>query len=115
MQFMILIYGNEKNEMKMSPQEQEAVMDAYMKYTRDMQEAGVMKHGEALQLSMTAKTVRKVDGRKATVEGAAAKNREALGGYYMVERKNMAEAVKWASRCPAVDGGSVEVRPVMVF
>lgn len=115
MQFMILIYSNEKNEMKMTPKEQEAIMGAYMKYTKDMQDAGVMRHGEALQPSMTAKTVRKIDGRKETVDGAAVKNRETLGGYYMVECKNMAEAVKWAGRCPAVDGGSVEVRPVMVF
>lgn len=115
MQFMILIYTNEKDEMKMSPRDQEAIMGAYMKYTKDMQDAGVMKHGEALQPSMTAKTVRKVDGRKTTVAGGAVKNRETLGGYYMIECKNMAEAVKWAGRCPAANNGSVEVRPVMVF
>ena len=115
MQFMILIYSNEKNEMKMTPKEQEAIMSAYMKYTKDMQDAGVMRHGEALQPSMTAKTVRKIDGRKETVDGAAVKNRETLGGYYMVECKNMAEAVKGAGRGPAGAGGSVEVGPVLVF
>ena len=64
---------------------------------------------------MSAKTVRKVDGKKTATEGAAVKNRETLGDYYMIDCKNMTEAVKWAGRCPAVDGGSVEVRPVMVF
>lgn len=115
MQFMILIYTNEKNEMKMTPKEQEAIMGAYMKYTQDMADAGVMKHGEALQPSMTAKTVRTVDGKKQTVAGGAVKNKETLGGYYMIDVKNMAEAVKWAGQCPAAKNGSVEVRPVMVF
>ena len=115
MQFMILIYTNEKNEMKMTPKDQEAMMGAYMKYTKDMADAGVMKHGEALQPSMTAKTVRSIDGKKQTLAGGAVKNKETLGGYYMIDVKNMAEAVKWAGRCPAAKNGSVEVRPVMVF
>lgn len=115
MQFMILIYGNEKNEMKATPKEQEAIMGAYMKYTKDMQDAGVMKHGEALQPSMTAKTVRRVDGKMQKLAGSAVKNRETLGGYYMVDCKNMSEALKWAAKCPSAAHGSIEVRPVMTF
>ncbi len=115
MQFMILIYSNEKNEMKMTPKEQEAIMGAYMAYTKDMRDAGVMKHGEALQPSMTAKTVTRRSGKTEKTSGPAVRNRETLGGYYMIDCRNMAEALKWAAKCPAAAYGSVEVRPVMVF
>ena len=115
MQYMLLIYTNEKLDAKATEAEQEKIIHAYMKFTEDAKTAGVLRAGDALQPTTTATTVRVRDGKTLTTDGPFAETKEQLGGYYILDVKNLDEALSWAAKIPSVNGGSVEVRPVMVF
>ncbi len=113
MRYMLLIYGNEQAFSTMTPKDMEANMKEWFAYTQDMKKAGVHLAGDPLQPTRTATTVRSKDGKPLTVDGPFAETKEQLAGYYMLEVPNLDEALRWATRCPAVKGGSVEVRPIM--
>lgn len=119
MQYMFLIYGDEKagaEQMeKASEEERAAYMGAWFAYDEELKKAGVFKGGEALQPTPTGKTVRLGGDGPITTDGPFAETKEQLGGYYVVECENLDEALKWASKCPGVKEGCVEVRPVMTF
>ena len=90
-------------------------MGRWFSYTQDLQDAGVMRAGEALQGADTATTVRVRDGQRLTSDGPFAETKEVLGGYYVIDVPDLDAALAWAERIPSVGYGSVEVRPVMVF
>ena len=113
MQYLILIYSDEKAEASATKDEIEAWMGEYWAYTEAMDKAGVRKGGEALQPTATATTVRLRDSKKVTTHGPFAETKEQLGGYYLIECPNLDEAIEWAARCPGARVGSIEVRPVM--
>ena len=117
MQYMILIYGDEKNfaQMASSAEAQKQMYAAFTKYTKDMRDAGIMRAGSELKPTSTATTVRVKNGKTVTTDGPFAETKEQLGGYYIIDVPNLDEAVKWAARCPAAQGGSIEVRPVGVM
>ena len=77
-----------------------------------MRAAGVLHGGAELKPTTTATTVRVTNGKTVTTDGPFAETKEQLGGYYSIDVPNLDEAVKWAARCPAAQGGSIEVRPV---
>ena len=116
MQYMILIYGDEKNfaQMANNPAAQKAMYEAFGKYGGDMRAAGVLRGGAELKPTSTATTVRVKNGKTVTTDGPFAETKEQLGGFYTIDVANLDEAVKWAARCPAAQGGSIEVRPVGV-
>ena len=116
MQYMILIYGDEKNfaQMASNPAAQKAMYEAFGKYGGDMRAAGVLRGGGELKPTSTATTVRVKNGKTVTTDGPFAETKEQLGGFYTIDVPNLDEAVKWAARCPAAQGGSIEVRPVGV-
>ena len=115
MQYLLLIYGNEKSQADMPAEARQAMMGEWFKYTNDMKDAGVYVGGNALQPVATATSVRLRDGKRVTTDGPFAETKEQLGGYYLVEAKNLDEALDWAEKCPGSRGGTLEVRPVMVF
>ena len=115
MRYLLLIYDDEKAFAMKSQEELGAVMGAYQKYTDDMKESGNWLSGEALQPTMTATTVRVQNGKTLTTDGPFAETKEQLGGFYMVDAKDLDEAIEWAAKIPAADGGSIEVRPVLEF
>ena len=115
MQYLILIYSDEKAEASATKEELDAWMGEYWAYTDAMQKAGAYKGGEALQPTATATTVRVRDGKKATTHGPFAETKEQLGGFYLVDCSNLDEAIEWAAKCPGARVGSIEVRPVMDF
>jgi hypothetical protein len=115
MQYIILIYGDEKAFAGMSEAEMNASYAAYMQYSKDLAVAGVLKGGASLQPIATATTVRVRGGKTATTDGPFAETKEQLGGYYVIEAPNLTEAIKWAAKCPAVSHGSVEVRPLGII
>jgi hypothetical protein len=84
----------------------------YMDFTKGIIQAGQFKAGDRLKSTSTASTVRVRNGRVATTDGPFAETREQLGGYYLVEAKNLDEAIAIAARIPGAKYGSVEVRPV---
>lgn len=112
MQYMLLIYNNEAAWETLSPQEGEKIHGAYMEYTRQMAQAGVLRSGEALKPVSTATTVRVRSGKVTTVDGPFAETKEQLAGYYVIDVPSLDEATKWASKCPSAPVGSIEVRPV---
>lgn len=95
--------------------EQNQVMSAYMAYTEEMQKAGKYKGGEALQPEVTGKRVRVRNGKREVIDGPFAETKEVLGGFYLVDAKDEAEAVEWAAKCPGAQYGTIEVRPVIAF
>lgn len=115
MQYLILIYSDEKADANATKEEMDAWMGEYWAYTDAMQKAGAYKGGEALQPTATATTVRVKDGKKVTTHGPFAETKEQLGGYYLIDCKNLDEAIDWAARCPGARVGSIEVRPIMDF
>jgi hypothetical protein len=117
MKYMMLIYSNEKAWQNMTEADQGAVFGEYMAYTEEMKRTGKWIAGEALQPTSTATTVRTQNGRPIHIDGPFAETKEQLGGFYMLECKDLDEALAWAARAPeTVRGlGSTEVRPLMVF
>jgi hypothetical protein len=115
MQYLLLIYTDERKDAAMSEAEQGEVFGAYGRVTEDMKNAGVYKGGDALQPTTTATTVRVRDGETLTTDGPFAETTEQLGGYYLLECEDLDQALQWAAKIPASSHGSVEVRPVMVL
>lgn len=115
MQYMLLIYDDEKVWNSMSEQERGTIYGDYMKFTKEIRESGHFVAGDALQPTATATTVRVKGGKSLTTDGPFAETREQLGGYYVIEAKDLDEAVSVAARIPSARFGSIEVRPVMIY
>jgi hypothetical protein len=115
MQYLLLIYQNEA-EMKRPPADTPDQMNQeYVEFTQSIVKSGNMRAGDALQPTSTATTVRVRDGKTLRTDGPFAETKEQLGGYYLIEAKDLDEAIKIAARVPSAKVGSVEVRPVRVF
>jgi hypothetical protein len=114
MQYLLLLYGTE-SPTPPTPEEIGEEINAYNAYTDDMRSSGAYVGGEALHPVNTATTVRVQNGKTVTTDGPFAETKEQLGGYYVVEAKNLDEAIAWAAKCPAANNGSVEVRPIIDF
>ncbi len=110
MQYMLLIYHNEKN--RMSPSEESAMLQDYMSFTQDIVKAGKFKAGDRLEPTANATTVQVRNGKTITTDGPFAETKEQLGGYYLVEAKDLDEALSIAAKIPGARHGSIEVRPV---
>ena len=111
MQYMILIYDDEKVWADMPKEQSDRLFGAYMAYSEEMSKAGVMRAGDALKPIATATTVRVRDGKTLTTDGPFAETKEQLGGYYLIDVPNLDDALAWAARCPGAGHGTVEVRP----
>ena len=115
MQYMLLIYGNEAAMKNATPADRDAMFGAYREYTQRLIKNGNMKAGDALQPTATATTVRVREGKTLTTDGPFAETREQLGGYYLVEAKDLDAALAIAARIPGARVGSIEVRPIWVY
>jgi hypothetical protein len=114
MQFLLMFYGDESAWAKMPPEQQQQSFAAFMQYNKDLAMSGKLKSAAQLMPTQAAKTVRVRNGKAITTDGPFAETREQIGGYYLLEVANEAEALAWAAKCPAAFGGSLEVRPVML-
>jgi hypothetical protein len=115
MQYILLIYENEAARKNATPASQDAMMKEYGEFTAGIVKSGNMRAGDALQPSSTATTVRVREGKILKTDGPYAETKEQLGGYYLVEAKDLDEAIAIAARIPAARVGSIEVRPVVVL
>jgi hypothetical protein len=113
MQYLLLIYGNEAATKNATQADRDLMFRAYGEFTQRIIKSGNMKAGDALQPTATATTVRVRDGKTLTTDGPFAETKEQLGGYYLVEAKDLDEATKLAAGIPGAQHGSIEVRPVM--
>lgn len=115
MQYLLLIYQNEAEVEKMGEAQWKQVHADYTAYTQAIVQSGNLKAGDALQRSSTATTVRVRNGKTLTTDGPFAETREQLAGYYLVEAKDLDNAVALAERIPSAKWGSIEVRPIRKF
>jgi hypothetical protein len=115
MQYMLLIYDNEAEMLANRTGSGEVMMKEYRDFTDSIVKSGNMKAGDALQPSSTATCVRIRNGKTLTTDGPFAETKEQLGGYYLIEAKDLDEATKIAARVPSAKSGTIEVRPVRVF
>jgi hypothetical protein len=113
MEYLLMIYDEEKMWTKMSDSERGKLMADYGTFTKDIVASGHFKGGNPLQPTASATTVRVRDGKSVLTHGPFAETREQLGGYYLIEAKDLDEATAIAGRIPSARFGSIEVRPVM--
>ena len=112
MEYMILIYGDERSWGSLDEAKLKAMYAEYGTYTQELMKAGVMRGGSELKPVATATTVRVRGGKVLSTDGPFAETKEQLGGYYLIDVANLDDAVKWAGKCPGAKTGSVEVRPL---
>jgi hypothetical protein len=112
MQYLLLIYDNEGAAAARAKEYWEKTNVEYREFTQGIIQAGQFKAADRLQPTSTATTVRVRGGKTVTTDGPFAETREQLGGYYMVEAKNLDEAIAIAARIPTAREGCVEVRPI---
>lgn len=115
MRYLCLIYDDEQTMNAMPRAEADAFMGEYFAFTRNVQQSGHYVAGEALQPVSTATTLRHRNGALSTTDGPFAETKEQLGGFYLIEARDLNEALQIAGRIPSVRTGSVEVRPVVDF
>lgn len=112
MKYMLMAYVQEDGWPKMSKAEQEQGLAAYKAFTDAMTKAGVLTGSNRLQPTSAATTVRASNGKTQVLDGPYVDSKEQLGGYFLIEVPDLDAAISWASRCPAIHHGVVEVRPV---
>jgi hypothetical protein len=112
MEYMLLIYVNEAEGKRRSDAEQGQMHRDYMAFTQDLDRSGKNKGGNALQQTASASTVRVRNDKIMITDGPFAETKEQLGGYYLVEAKDLDEAISIAARIPGARHGSIEVRHV---
>jgi len=115
--YAALIYGTQSDAT--SPEEWGKIMDEYNHFGEVADAAGVVAGGEALQETKTATTVHVTGGAKGgdvvLTDGPFAETKEVLGGFYLLDCKDLDEAIEWAQQIPGAWHGRVEVRPCIDF
>ena len=115
MKYALTIYGDEAQRENATPEQMQEVSQAYGAVTQEMQGKGVLVAGEGLYPTPTATTLRVREGDRQVTDGPFAETKEQLGGFYVLDVKDLDEAIEWAAKIPGAQLGSVEIRPVMVF
>lgn len=111
MQFLALIYAGEDQD----DVDVETLIGQYREFTEQVEKAGVLLGGEALEPVSTATSVRVRNAKVEITDGPFAETKEQLGGYYLLECKDLDEALEWAAKIPSARYGTIEVRPLMIF
>jgi len=112
MRYALLICTEDKRQAEMSEDEAGAQMAGYMAWGEEMGARGVLQGGERLRPTASATTVRVRDGEVLTSDGPFAETKEQLAGFYLVDCKDLDEAIDVASKIPGATHGSIEVRPI---
>lgn len=115
MQYILLIYENEAEKNALSEEESKRIFGEYVAFTGAIKQSGHLRAGEPLEPSSTATTVRVQGGKTLRSDGPFAETREQLGGFYIIEAKDLDEAVALAARLPAARTWAVEVRPILMM
>jgi hypothetical protein len=114
MRYLLLIYTTESS----GPPDAAAAAaesQAYNAFTEDIKARGIFEAGEALHPTSSATTVQVRDGETVATDGPFAETKEALGGFYLVDARDLDEAIELAARIPAARHGSIEVRPIWEY
>jgi hypothetical protein len=118
MRYMMLVYTQEAEMEKASPEELAKVFAGHVAVQQETQRRGIFRAADPLKYTSTATTVRLKDGRTLVTDGPFAETKEQLAGYYILDCADLDEAVEWAAKIPTGCGGAtgcVEVRPIHEF
>jgi hypothetical protein len=113
--YVLTLWGDEGVWESWSPEQLQQEMGRWDEYDREASAAGVLLGGEGLEPSTTAKTVRVRGGERVVSDGPFAETKEQLGGFYLLDCKNLDQAIEWAAKVPVQDDEPVEIRPVMDY
>ena len=115
MRYMLLIYTNENKFEQLSPEAQQRIMEGHWAVMDETSRRGIYRGAEPLHPTSTATTVRVQNGRVLTTDGPFAETKEQLAGYYILDCKDLDEAIAWAAKIPTCCGGGegcIEIRPL---
>jgi hypothetical protein len=115
MKYMLVIVGDESRFADMTEDDVRAQMERWSVYSQELVKAGAFVSGEGLQSSSTATTLRVQDGERLLTDGPFAETKEQLGGFYVIECRDLDEAIDWAAKLPSAEGGITEIRPVLDY
>jgi hypothetical protein len=110
--YLCMIFSDESMWAKMSSEDAGKMMTGYVEYTKSIRASGHHAGGARLEPTHTATTVRVRNGKTQTTDGPYAETKEQLGGYYVVEARDLNEAISVAARIPGAMYGAIEVRPI---
>jgi hypothetical protein len=112
-QYLLLIYENEKSFQNLPAGQLDSMMGDYQSLIEDIAKKGHYKGGHQLQPTQSATTVRVRGGKRTTTDGPFAETREQLGGYFLVDAPDLDAAIGIAERIPGAATGSIEIRPIV--
>jgi hypothetical protein len=110
--YLLLIYSDEKAMAATPEPEMQKMLSAYNAYTADIKQSGKHLAAQRLRPTASATSVRIRNGEKLITDGPFAETKEQLGGFYMIDAKDLDEALEWAARIPGARVGTIEVRPI---
>jgi hypothetical protein len=113
MRYMLLIHHDEKAWSNLSETEQQRLLVEYVQFTQQIRSSGLYLSAARLHPTSAATSVRLRNGKLVVTDGPFAETREQLGGYFLIEAKDLDEAIRIAARIPTARHGTIEVRPVM--
>ena len=113
MKYLCLIYADESQWVKLSKDEADRMSAEYSAFTEGIRRSGHYLGGDPLEPTHAATTVRVRNGKPSTTDGPFAETKEQLGGYYLIEARDLNDAIQVAARIPGARAGSIEVRPIM--
>ena len=112
MKYLCLIYSDETMWSKMTKADADHMMSEYMAFTDDVRKSGHYLGGNRLKPTQTGTSVRVRQGKLSTTDGPFAETKEQLGGYYLIEARDLNEAIQIGARIPGARVGTIEVRPI---
>jgi hypothetical protein len=113
MQYLLLIYGNEEYFEKLTEAEKKRVMEEYTALSKSLAQSGQLRGGNELEPVAKATTIRVRNKKRSLTDGPFAETKEQLGGYYLIEAKDLEDAIAVAERIPSARWGSIEVRAII--
>jgi hypothetical protein len=113
MQYLLLIYGSEAQWDTKTEADRSTILNEYGEFTKSIAQSGHYRGGNELNVTSTATTVRVRDKKQLVTDGPFAETKEQLGGYYLIEAKDLDDAIAVAARIPSARWGSIEVRPII--
>ncbi len=115
MKYFLMICENEAAWNRLPAAEHDAIVERYSALEQEMQQASVLLGGHRLQPVAAATSVRVRHGRVTATDGPFAETKEQFGGYFLIEAKDLDEALRWAAKIPGAETGTLEVRPVWEY
>jgi hypothetical protein len=112
MKYMLLMYSAESKAAEIPAEELEAVEQTWYSLMKEAKSAGVLISNNGFSSVANATSVRVRDGKTLTIDGPFAETHEQLGGFFLVECKDLDEAIAWAAKIPTAKYGTIEVRPL---